>query len=94
MTKKDISESLSAYGRVFAGDKIGRQFILPYKWQNDKYCFKFLIFAYGQKKQVVNKLSEMLKTCTDEQIAELTEIVVKDRKVPLSQKGCVGLNCF
>lgn len=95
ITVKDISGLLHTYGKVSWVGGSGKQFILPYQWGGGKdgYSFKFLFFAFGKKSDVSRKLTNIINTMTDEQIAQLP-FVQCDKKIPLSLRGGTGLNCF
>jgi len=92
ITRKQISYLLTKYGKVSWAGGYGYQYVLPLEWQDDKYCFKYLIFAYGKKQSVVDKMFSLINERTGEEL-ELSKYVEKDRKIPISC-GAKGMNCF
>nr|WP_298655891.1 hypothetical protein [uncultured Flavobacterium sp.] len=95
ISKKEISEGLHTYGKVLWGGGSGKQFTFGFGWNQGKTGrgFKFLLFAYGKKVDVIKRIHLILNTFSDEEIEKL-DFVQCDVKIPISCASGVGLNCL
>lgn len=99
LTKKEFLEkaSIHTYGKVSYTGGLGKQFCIGWdaQFENERFVgFKYLIFAFGKKKEVINKIYQLLTQCSDNEIKELKWVDSSLRKIPLGLKGGIGLNCF
>lgn len=99
ITKKDFLDkaSVHTYGKVGYTGGSGKQFCIGWEPQFEGEIFlgfKYLIFAYGKKTIVLNKIFTMLNECSDGEVKELNWVDCSVKKIPIMLKGGIGLNCF